>query len=307
MSLRVVFMGSPEFSVPVLTALNSAFQVVGVVTQRDKPKGRGQKIFPTPVKTAALELGIPVIDPKRLDDEALEAIKNWNPDVIVVAAYGKILPESFLKLPPKGCVNLHASLLPRHRGASPISGAILAGDEVTGVSTMLMDRGLDTGDVLLSRQIPVAKDDTTGSLHDRLLEPGAFLVVETLKLMEKGAVNPVRQDESGATYTRLVSKTDGKIDWQRDAEYLSRLVRAMSPWPAAFFKLQEETIKVWEALPEDGEGEPGRIVAIRSDGIPVGTSDGLLLLKTLQAPGKKSVSASDFARGRRLKAGDFVH
>lgn len=307
MNLRVVFMGSPEFSVPILTALHSAFQVVGVVTQRDKPKGRGQKLYPTPVKVRASELGLPVIEPQRLSAEALETIKGWNPDVIVVAAYGKILPESILRLPRMGCVNLHASLLPKYRGASPISSAILAGERTSGVCAMLMDRGLDTGDILMCREVPIDNRDTTGSLHDKLMEPGAALVVETLRLMTEDAVKPVAQDDSQATYTGLVSKKDGKIDWNRDADYLNRLVRAMNPWPGAFFMLDEESVKVWEAVPEEGSGEPGRVEGIRSDGILVGTSAGLLLIRTVQAPGKKSMSAGDYARGKRLKAGDLFH
>jgi methionyl-tRNA formyltransferase len=307
MNLRVVFMGSPEFSVPILTALHSAFQVVGVVTQRDKPKGRGQKLYPTPVKVTASELGLPVIEPQRLSAEALETIKLWNPDVIVVAAYGKILPESILRLPRMGCVNLHASLLPKHRGASPISSAILAGDRLSGVCTMLMDRGLDTGGILLCQEVVIDNRDTAGSLHDKLMEPGAALVVETLRLMAEDAVKPVAQDDSQATYTGLVSKKDGKIDWNRDADYLNRLVRAMNPWPGAFFMLDEDAVKVWEALPSEGNGDPGRVEAIRQDGLVVGTAAGLLLIRTVQAPGKKSMSASDYARGKRLKAGDFFH
>lgn len=307
MNLRVVFMGSPEFSVPILTALHSAFHVVGVVTQRDKPKGRGQKLYPTPVKVRASELGLQVIEPQRLSAEALETIRGWNPDVIVVAAYGKILPESLLRLPRMGCVNLHASLLPNYRGASPISSAILAGDRTSGVCTMLMDRGLDTGDILMCREVAINNRDTAGSLHDKLMEPGAALVVETLRLMTEDAVKPAAQDDSRATYTGLVSKKDGKIDWNRDADYLNRLVRAMNPWPGAFFMLDEESVKVWEALPEQGSGEPGRVEGIRSDGILVGTSAGLLLIGTVQAPGKKSMSASDYARGKRLKIGDLFH
>ncbi|MBI5247857.1 MAG: methionyl-tRNA formyltransferase [Desulfomonile tiedjei] len=307
MNLRVVFMGSPEFAVPILAALHSTFQVVGVVTQQDKPKGRGQRVVSTPVKAAASELGIPVLGPDRLSSATLEAIELWNPDVIVVAAYGKILPETLLKTPSMGCVNLHASLLPRHRGASPISSAILAGDTMTGICTMLMDRGLDTGDVLMCREIPIDMDDTAGSLHDKFLEPGAALVVETLRLMASGAIKPVPQDDSRATYTGLVGKKDGKIDWFKEADYLARLVRAMNPWPGAFFKLDEEVIKVWQARPEAGSAEPGRLVDIRSDGMLVGTFSGLLLIETVQAAGKKSIFAADFARGKRLKPGGLFN
>jgi methionyl-tRNA formyltransferase len=305
MKLRVVFMGSPDFSVPVLIALHSAFEVVGVVTQRDKPKGRGQKVFATPVKAKAVELGIPVIEPEKISSDALETIKTWNPDAIVVAAYGKILPEALLNMPPMGCVNLHASLLPRHRGASPISSAILAGDKVAGICTMLMNKGLDTGDVLRCHEIPVDEADTAGSLHDKLLEPGAALVVETLRLMKEGEIEPIRQDESKVTLTSLVRKKDGKIDWLRDAAYLARLVRAMAPWPGAFFDLGGEAIKVWDAVPETGSGKPGQVYSIQPEGISVGTASGLLLVRTVQGPGKKSVSGADFARGKRLKTGDL--
>lgn len=307
MNLRVVFMGSPEFSVPVLTALHSAFDVVGVVTQQDKPKGRGKRVSATPVKLAATELGIPVIEPDRLSSEVLEIIRSWNPDVIVVAAYGKMLPESILKMPRIGCVNLHASLLPRHRGASPISAAILAGDKVTGICTMLMDTGMDTGDVLICREIPINDEDTAGSLHDKLLEPGAALVVETLKLMIDNSIQPMPQDHSKATYTSLFRKKDGKIDWQRDADYLGRFVRAMNPWPGAFFTLCKEVVKVWKARPEAGSGQPGRVENILPNGILVGTSAGLLLIQTVQAPGKKIMPAADFARGKRVRVGDLFH
>ncbi|AFM26781.1 methionyl-tRNA formyltransferase [Desulfomonile tiedjei] len=306
MSLRVVFMGSPDFSVPVLLALHENFTVVGVVTQRDKPRGRGQKISSTPVKIAADRFGIPVMEPERLNQDVVDAMVEWNPDVIVVAAYGKILPSKILEMPRMGCVNLHASLLPLYRGASPISAAILDGKSFTGVCTMLMDKGMDTGDILLCREIPIAENDTTGSLHDKLLEPGASLVVDTLRLMIAGEITPIPQDHAKATYTKLLTKKDGKLDWSRDAEFLSRLVRAMSPWPGAFFVFQEEQVKLSDAQHRTGKAEPGEIYDIVPDGILVGTGKDLLLLKTVQAPGRKAVSASDFARGKHLKRGDFM-
>jgi len=203
-----------------------------------------------------------------------------------------------------GCVNLHASLLPRHRGASPISQAILAGDEFTGVCTILMDKGMDTGDILLQKKVPVEKEDTAGSLHDKLMEPGADLVVQTLKKMNAGAIRPEPQDASKATYTRPLSKQDGRLIWRKEAEFLARLVRAMNPWPGAFFLSSGENIKVWKAAPENGSAPPGRVLAVREDGISVGTGSGLLILREVQAPGKKRMAASDFARGRRLKEGD---
>jgi methionyl-tRNA formyltransferase len=306
MTLRVVFMGSPEFSVPVLLALHENFFVAGVVTQRDKPRGRGQKVSSTPVKIAAEQFGIPVMEPESLNQDVIDAIAEWNPDVIVVAAYGKILPSRILEMPRMGCVNLHASLLPLYRGASPISAAILDGKSVTGVCTMLMDKGMDTGDILQCREIPITENDTTGSLHDKLLEPGAALVVDTLRLMIAGKITPTPQDHAKATYTKLLTKKDGRLDWSKDAEFLSRLVRAMSPWPGAFFMFQDEQVKLNDARLSTGKAEPGRIYDIVPDGILVGTGKDLLLMKTVQAPGRKAVRAPDFARGKRLKRGDFI-
>jgi len=304
-TLRVVFMGSAEFSVPALRALHQAFHVVGVVTQPDRPRGRGQKSSPTPVKAAALELGVPVKEPERVRSvEFVDELHAWAPDVIVVVAYGRILPLSVLQLPPMGCVNIHASLLPRHRGASPISAAVLEGDSVTGVTAMLMDEGLDTGDILLTRETAIAPDDTTGSLHDRLMELGGGLVVETLRRMAEGTLERLPQNHSQATITRPLAKEDGRIDWTKDAVFLDRLVRAMNPWPGAFTFLAGEAIKIWTASPVDGSGAAGTVMEVGPEGILVGTAEGLLLLKEVQAPGKKRVSAAEFARGRRLHAGD---
>ncbi len=305
MNLRVVFMGTPEFSVPTLVALHSAFHVIGVVTQPDKPKGRGLRVVPTAVKKKALELNLPVIEPPRIAaPEVLEILAQWKPEIIVVAAYGKILPESILQLPPKGCVNLHASLLPRHRGAAPISGAILAGDSVTGVCTILMDRGMDTGDILLKEEVLINDEDTAGTLHDKLMGRGASLVIDTLQAMSEKAIHPVPQDHSLATYTRLVTKEDAIINWDSNAQYLGRLVRAMNPWPGAYFILSDETIKVWNATPETGTGMPGKVASLSGDGILVGTGTGMLLLREVQAPSRNRVAAREFARARELKIGD---
>ncbi|MEW6532424.1 MAG: methionyl-tRNA formyltransferase [Thermodesulfobacteriota bacterium] len=302
MSLRVVFMGTPEFAVPTLRALHEAFDVVGVVTQPEKAQGRGRKTLPTPVKSTAMSLAVPVEEPSRINDpQFLDTLKQWAPDVIVVAAFGKILPQEILQLPPLGCVNLHASLLPRYRGASPISAAILAGDKVSGVCTILMDTGMDTGDILLTREIPIGAEDTAGSLHDRMLEPGASLVVETLTRMFDKTVQRKPQQYEKATYTKPLSKEDGRLDWNRDALYLSRVVRAMNPWPVAFSTLEGEVLKIWQAVARAGWGEPGAVVAVDREGFAVGTGDGLLLIKEVQAPGKKRLSASEFARGRRLR------
>lgn len=304
MSLRVVLMGSPYFAVPTLGALHRNFHLLGVITQPDKPKGRGRKSVPTDVKVAAVGLGAPVAEPSSLSDpDILGLLRQWAPDVIVVVAYGKILPRGVLDLPPMGCVNLHASLLPRHRGAAPISAAILVGDEMTGVTTIAMDSGMDTGDILLQREIAIHPDDTAGTLHDKLLAPGADLVVETLVELGSGKITPVPQDHSKATYTRLLAKQDGRLDWRRDAEHLSRLVRAVNPWPGAFFELGDERIKVWGAVPEAGTGVPGRVEALRPDGIVVAAGEGLLVLKEVQAPGRRRLGAGELVRGYRLQVG----
>ena len=305
MTLRVIFMGSAEFSVPALRALHQSFELVGVITQPDRPRGRGRKTSPTPVKTAAVELGLPVKEPERVHSaDFLADLRAWAPDVVVVAAYGRILPLSVLQLPPMGCVNIHASLLPRHRGASPISGAVLAGDPVTGVTTMLMDEGLDTGDILLSREISVQPDDTAGSLRDRLMELGGELVVETLRRMTDGTLQPRAQDHAQATLTKPLTKEDGRIDWNGDVGFLDRLVRAMNPWPGAFTYLGGDAVKIWSASAVDGSGPAGTVTEVGPEGILVGTANGLLLLREVQAPGKKRVSAAEFARGRRVRAGD---
>jgi methionyl-tRNA formyltransferase len=305
-NLRVVFMGSPDFAVPTLRALQDNFQVTGVVTQRDRPKGRGRKVAPTEVKAAALKLDIPVVEPERLDESFITVLGEWKPDVIVVAAFGKILPKRVLEYPRLGCVNLHGSLLPRHRGASPIAAAILAGDPITGVCTMLMDEGMDTGAILMRKEVPIEADDTTGSLHDKMMEPGACLVVETLKNIVEGRIQPVPQDNSKATYCDLMTKEDGRLRWEKEALDLARVVRAMNPWPGAFFEFAGERIKVWSASAEPGKGIPGVVSSVGSDGLLVGTASGELLMKEVQAPGKNRIAAAEFARGRRIRAGDSL-
>ena len=298
-------MGSPDFAVPTLCELHHEFEVVGVITQRDKARGRGRKVSPTAVKNQALALGISVAEFENLSSsEAMEVLTAWRPDIIVVAAYGRILPEWVLKFPRMGCVNLHASLLPRHRGASPISAAILAGDKVTGVCTILMDKGMDTGGILLEEEIAIKQDDTSGTLHDRLVKPGADLVVRTIKKMAENQIAPVPQDNEAATYTRPLSKSDGRLNWALDAEYLGRVVRAMNPWPGAFCNLHGEIVKVWDVVPEVGEAIPGLVKTVGQDGIAVGTGSGILKLKIVQAPSKNRLSGSEFAKGRRLREGD---
>ena len=307
MKPRVVFMGSPEFAVPTMEALNKAFDLVGVITQPDKPTGRGRKLAPNPVKNQAIKLDISLIQPENLSDELIRTkILEWAPDVIVVVAYGKILPKWLLEFPEMGCVNIHASILPRHRGASPISTAIAQGDKTTGVTTMMMDNGLDTGDVLLQADVEIEEHETTDSLSEKLMELGADLVVQTiLKLMEK-SITRVTQDSSKATNTRLLKKSDGKIDWNQSAIEIDRLIRAMNPWPIAFFDLGGESIKVWESEPISGEGLSGQVIDVNKNGLTVGTRTGLLVLRQLQAPGKKKVAAFELASSKGIKPGDHL-
>jgi methionyl-tRNA formyltransferase len=297
-------MGSPEFAAPTLKALYENFHVIGVVTQPDKPRGRGRRAFPTPVRDMAEALGIPVhTNANAKDRQCFEFINDLRPDVIVVVAYGSILPRELLALPPMGCVNLHASLLPRHRGASPITEAILQGDSVTGLTTMLMDEGMDTGDILMQKEITIHDEDTAADLTNKMLEPGADLVVKTLLGLEKNTIAPRAQEHDQATYTRPLAKSDGLIDWRKDAPYLSRLVRAMNPWPVAHTRLGKDTIRVWKAEPVTGSAEVGVLQSMDQRGGLVGAGKGLLRLLEVQAPGKKRSLFADFARGRNVTEG----
>ncbi len=308
MTVKIVFMGAPAFAVPTLRALNEKFDVVGVITQPDKPTGRGRKMTSNPVKDEADRLEIPCIQPKDLYDSTVRInLEQWMPDVIVVVAFGKILPPWLLEFPKLGCINLHASILPKHRGASPISQAIVEGDETTGVSTMMMDEGLDTGDILLQVFFKIDDKDTTKSLGEKLMEPGAELVVRTISGMLDKTVSRVAQDQSKATNTTLLTKSDGKIDWNKSAIEIDRLIRAMNPWPVAFFELKGEPIKVWEAEPASGEGHSGQVISISKNGLKVGTRSGLLVLRQLQAPGKKKVMAFELASSKGIKVGDVLN
>ncbi len=307
MTCRIVFMGSPQFAIPTLRALQRHFDVVGVFSQADRPSGRGKILKATPVKKLALEMGIEYAEPEDLKDpNVLNVLNQWKPDVIVVVAYGKFLPLEILDLPPLGCLNLHASLLPRHRGPSPIATAILSADKETGNTVMLMDTGMDTGKILAQQVVRIGEKDSAGDLHDKLMELGSSLVVETLDKWKTNDINPIPQDNSKATYTRLLRKGDGFLDWNLDAKQLDRLVRAMNPWPGAFFVIGREQIKVGNATPIEGQAEPGLIADITSNGVILGTGAGLLRLDEIQAPSKKKVSGADFARGRRLKFGDYL-
>ena len=292
-------MGSPDFSLSALRALASHYQVVGVVTQPDRASGRGRELKAPPVKLLAQELNIPVIQPQKLrEPEAMQQLQSWNPELIVVAAFGQILRKEVLELPQYGCINIHASLLPRWRGAAPINAAVLAGDEETGVTIMKMDVGLDTGPMLSMRKIRIAPDDTAGSLLQALSTLGADLLIETLPAYIAGNLIPQPQPAEGATYAPMLKKEDGLLDFNHPAVDLERRVRAMNPWPGAWFQWHGAPLKVHKAHVEQGQAEAGKRL-IEQNQPAVGTGSELLILDEVQPPGKKSMSGKAFLSGAR--------
>jgi methionyl-tRNA formyltransferase len=303
---RIVFMGTPEFAVPSLLALLRAHAVVGVVSQPDRPAGRGRQLLAPPVKAAALAAGVPVIQPRRLSEPAaLQQLRAWSPDLIVVTAFGQILKPAVLDLPPVGCLNVHASLLPRHRGAAPIAAAILAGDAETGITLMRMDPGLDTGPILTQTTEPITPGDTAGSLAARLSELGADLLITTLPRYLSGDIAATPQDNSQATYAPQLKKHDGRLDFARPSVELARRVRAFNPWPGAFAVMAASpdaastTLKVLRAeAVEPAAGLVGEVIET-PQGPTVVCGRGALLLLEVQPPGKRPMPAADFARGAR--------
>jgi methionyl-tRNA formyltransferase len=302
MDPRIVFMGSPEFSLPTLQALHAAYNVVGVITQPDRPAGRGRSLTPPPVKVLAQEASIPVIQPRRLSEpEAMQQLQEWQPDMIVVAAFGQILRPNVLNLPPRGCINVHASLLPRWRGAAPINAALLAGDEQTGISIMCMDSGIDTGPVLAQAGIPILSTDNAGSLSAKLAQLGAELLIQTLPEYLTGKIVPLPQDETLATYAAMLEKEDGRLDFHQPAGALERKVRAFNPWPGAYTEWQGQTLKVHRAHAAHAsqlEGAPG--AATIHENMPAFfTAHDLLVLDEVQPAGKKAMPGEVFLRGAR--------
>ena len=299
--MRIVFAGTPEFAAQHLEALLQAgYQVEAVYTQPDRPAGRGQKLMPSPVKQLALQHGLPVMQPATLRDaEAQHALAALQPDLMVVVAYGLILPQAVLDTPRLGCINSHASLLPRWRGAAPIQRAIEAGDSESGVTVMQMEAGLDTGPMLLKVRTPIGPSDTGGSLHDRLAALGAQAVVEAVARLQAGALPGERQDDTLATYAHKLSKDEARLDWQRPAAELERLVRAFNPWPICHSSLAGDVLKVHAARLVPGQGEPGRILAAGKDGLTVACGTGALQLTRLQLPGGKPLDFADLYNSRR--------
>ena len=306
--MKVIFMGTPDFSVGTLAALVEAgHEVVLAVTQPDKPKGRGKEMQYTPVKEYALEKGIPVYQPEKVRrPECIEELKKYQADVCVVIAFGQILPKEILEMTPYGCINVHASLLPKYRGAAPIQWAIINGENVSGVTTMQMDEGLDTGDMLEKVEVPLGEKITGGELHDLLAEAGAKLCVQTLEKLEKGELKPEKQGETPTAYARMSDKKLGNIDWTRPAVEIERLIRGLNPWPSAYTTWNEKTMKIWDAdvVDEEKTAEPGTIIEVTKQTFSVQTGEGALRINELQIPGKKKMSADAFLRGYQVKTGE---
>ena len=308
--MRIIFMGTPDFSVGTLEALVQAgHEVVLAVTQPDKPKGRGGKMQYTPVKEKALEYDIPVFQPVKVREKScVEKLDSYKADVMVVVAFGQILPKEILELTPYGCINVHASLLPKYRGAAPIQWSIIDGETVTGVTTMQMDEGLDTGDMLLKTEVPLEPDETGGSLHDKLSAAGAKLCVETLKALEEKTVTPEKQGETPTKYARMLDKELGKIDWTKDAASIERLVRGLNPWPSAYTSWEGKIMKIWSAEVVDRESKApcGTVAEVTKTDFSVQTGKGLLKVTELQIPGKKRMAADAFLRGYKMETGTLL-
>ena len=308
--MKVIFMGTPDFSVGTLEALVEAgHEVVLAVTQPDKPKGRGKEMQFTPVKECALKYNIPVYQPRRVREaECIEELRKYGADIMVVVAFGQILPKEILEMCTYGCVNVHASLLPKYRGSAPIQWAIIDGEEVTGVTTQQMNEGIDTGDILLKEEIAIDAKETGGSLFDKLAVAGAKLCVETLKGLEEKTITPIPQGDSPTAYAKMLDKQLGNIDWNKSATEIERLIRGLSPWPSAYTNWDDKVMKIWdtEVVNNASEGNPGTIVKVEKDAFYVKTGDGLLKVCELQIPGKKRMDAGAFLRGYQVKEGEML-
>lgn len=306
--LRIVFMGTPEFACPTLATLFARKeQVVAVVTQPDRPKGRGQQTLPPPVKSLALEHGVSVLQPVKVRlPESVEEIRALEPDLIVVVAFGQILPKALLDIPRLGCINVHASLLPRYRGAAPLNWCIINGESETGVTTMMMDVGLDTGDMLLKKVTPIDPDETTQALHDRLSVLGAELLAETLDQLVRGELTPEKQDDAITCYAPMLKKEDGLIDWEKESGRVKDQVRGMTPWPGAFSYLDDKLVKLYRVELASGSGVPGTVLSACRNGIEVACGKGSVLITELQLEGKKRLPAAEFLAGCRLEPGTLL-
>lgn len=317
--MRVVFMGTPDFAVGALEAIiHAGHQVAAVVTQPDKPKGRGKEVQMTPVKACALAHDIPVFQPIKIKEgEAVETLRSYEADIFVVAAFGQILSEEILSMPKYGCINIHASLLPKYRGAAPIQWAIIDGEKVSGVTIMQMDKGLDTGDMLMKMEVPIDVRETGDSLHDKLAQAGAELIVEALIRIESGDITPVKQNDEESCYAKMLQKSMSRIDWCKGAEELDCLIRGLISWPGASTVFRGKTLKIWEEQPA-AESEvsaksatvslqnanPGTVVGVEKEAFYVQTGKGILKITAVQPEGKKRMAVKDFLLGYPVKAGE---
>lgn len=309
--MRVIFMGTPDFATGTLEEIVKAgHEVVGVVTQPDKPKGRGKTMMPTPVKETALKYDLPVYQPKKVrESEFVELLRSLNPDVMVVAAFGQIITKEILDMPKYGCINVHASLLPAYRGAAPIQWAVINGDKESGVTIMQMDEGIDTGDMIEKAVVPIAEDETGGSLFDKLSHTGAKLCIKVLKDLEEGtAVREKQPEESTTPYAKMIDKKMGEVDWKKSAKEIEQLIRGLNPWPSAYTKVHGKTLKIWKAnvLSETSQMNPGQIARVTKDGFAVQTGQGILEIQELQLEGKKRMDTSSFLRGYPLAEGECL-
>lgn len=309
--MRIVFMGTPDFAVASLEALlEQGHDVIGVVTQPDRPKGRGGRLAYPPVKERALLYGIPVYQPQRVKEtHFIEQLRSLNPDAIVVTAFGQILPKAVLDIPPKGCINVHASLLPKYRGAAPIQYAVINGEEQTGITTMYMDEGMDTGDMILQRSTDIYPDETAGQLHDRLAVLSKDVLKETLALIESGKAPRVKQSEAEATYCGKLTKDMGHINWDRAVKSVYDLIRGVTPWPGAYAFYKGVMLKVWHAavVPSNLTGLPGQIVDVNQKyGIIIKCKDGCIAIDEIQQQNKKRMKIEEYLRGHKLEIGAFL-
>ena len=305
--MKIIYMGTPDFSVAPLEAIiRAGHEVTAVVTQPDKQKGRGKEVQMTPVKECALSHGIPVLQPVKIKEpEAVAELKKYPADIFVVAAFGQLLTEEILNMPKFGCINIHASLLPAYRGAAPIQRVIINGEEKTGVTIQQMAKGLDTGDMLLKKEISIDPKETGGSLHDKLSAAGAELIVEALSKIEKGEVVPEKQDDALSCYAKKLDKAMGLIDFDQNAVSIERLIRGLNPWPSAYTLYKGKTLKFWEAdvVPLEKKEEPGTVVFVAKDFFDIATKEGALRVKSLQLEGKKKVAVKDFLLGYEIVCG----
>lgn len=308
--MKIVFMGTPDFAVAALEELAKQHEVLFVVTQPDKKKGRGKAVSFPPVKEKALELGLPVYQPAKVrDEEFVTLLKEQNPDCIVVAAFGQILPESILNIPKYGCINIHASLLPKYRGAAPIQWSIIDGEQKTGVTTMYMEKGLDTGDMLLKEEVEIEPTENANTLHDKLATIGGKLILDTLKGLEEGTIERTAQDDKQSCYASMISKEMGKVDWDNQtSEQIERLVRGLYEWPSAYTFFNGKMLKIWKAKLADGNDEykPGQVIRVTKRAITVQCKKEALTITEVQLQGKKRMPVQAFLLGNKIQAGDML-